>query len=74
MRKFQGGFKRLDLTQAVQAGEVLIWSLSPGAARCAFPGLRVATRSVAPVSAAPPGRYTPHSKKPRTFRYGVLLV
>ncbi|AXO72205.1 hypothetical protein DMS87_28370 [Klebsiella variicola] len=29
--------------------------------------------SVAPVSAAPPGRYTPHSKKPRTFRGGVLV-
>ncbi|MDH1962390.1 hypothetical protein N5J21_22145, partial [Klebsiella quasipneumoniae] len=29
--------------------------------------------SVAPVSAAPPGRYTPHSKKPRTFRDGVLF-
>ncbi|HED3303699.1 TPA: hypothetical protein R4105_002811 [Klebsiella quasipneumoniae subsp. similipneumoniae] len=28
---------------------------------------------VAPVSAAPPGRYTPHSKKPRTFRDGVLV-
>ncbi len=28
---------------------------------------------VAPVSAAPPGRYTPHSKKPRTFRDGVLF-
>ncbi len=29
--------------------------------------------SVAPVSAAPPGRYTPHSKKNRTFRDGVLF-
>ncbi|HBX2025256.1 hypothetical protein DMS67_27950 [Klebsiella variicola] len=29
--------------------------------------------SVAPVSAAPPGRHTPHSKKPRTFRDGVLV-
>ncbi|OWW14056.1 hypothetical protein BUE65_20910 [Klebsiella variicola] len=29
--------------------------------------------SVAPVSTAPPGRYTPHSKKPRTFRHGVLV-
>ncbi|MBZ7177677.1 hypothetical protein FMK65_23745 [Klebsiella variicola] len=29
--------------------------------------------SVAPVSAAPPGRYTPYSKKPRTFRDGVLV-
>ncbi|MBC3625567.1 hypothetical protein H8J58_17485 [Klebsiella sp. Kpp] len=29
--------------------------------------------SVAPVSAAPPGRHTLHSKKPRTFRDGVLV-
>ena len=29
--------------------------------------------SVAPISAAPPGRHTPHSKKPRTFRDGVLV-
>ncbi|HBW8874186.1 TPA: hypothetical protein MFN52_003140 [Klebsiella quasipneumoniae subsp. similipneumoniae] len=29
--------------------------------------------SVAPVSAAPPGRYPPYSKKPRTFRDGVLV-
>ena len=28
---------------------------------------------VAPGSAAPPGRYPPHSKKPRTFRDGVLV-
>ena len=28
---------------------------------------------VAPVSAAPPGRYPPYSKKPRTFRDGVLV-
>ena len=50
----------------------------PGGRAGCFPGggaahLVRATDRVAPVSAAPPGRYTPHSKKPRTFRDGVLV-
>ncbi|GKO94138.1 hypothetical protein NUBL17186_48030 [Klebsiella quasipneumoniae] len=32
-----------------------------------------ATDRVAQVSAAPPGGHAPHSKKPRTFRDGVLV-
>ncbi|OVU11416.1 hypothetical protein BMD96_16515 [Klebsiella quasipneumoniae subsp. similipneumoniae] len=39
---------------------------------CTGPGYRP-RRPVTPVSAAPPGRHTPHSKKPRTFRDGVLV-
>ncbi|PXL02171.1 hypothetical protein DMS27_22435, partial [Klebsiella variicola] len=47
---------------------------SPEAVLRTLSGLQVVQggcESVAPVSAAPPGRYTPHSKKPRTFRDGV---
>ncbi|EPF7508890.1 TPA: hypothetical protein PIN48_003043 [Klebsiella variicola subsp. variicola] len=49
---------------------------SPEAVLRTLSGLQVVQggcESVAPVSAAPPGRYTPHSKKPRTFRDGVLV-
>ncbi|MBW5920642.1 hypothetical protein CFN84_21130 [Klebsiella variicola] len=49
---------------------------SPEAVLRTLSGLQVVQggcESVAPVSAAPPGRYTPHSKKPRTFRDGVLF-
>ncbi len=41
----------------------------PGRATGAWPHVG----PVAPVSAAPPGRYPPYSKKPRTFRDGVLV-
>ncbi|OZQ43997.1 hypothetical protein CIG61_22295, partial [Klebsiella variicola] len=44
---------------------------SPKAVLRTLSGLQVVQggcESVAPVSTAPPGRYTPHSKKPRTFR------
>ncbi|PXL32382.1 hypothetical protein D4M78_21805, partial [Klebsiella variicola] len=46
---------------------------SPEAVLRTLSGLQVVQggcETVAPVSAAPPGRYTPHSKKPRTFRDG----
>ncbi|MBZ7743183.1 hypothetical protein FML40_10760 [Klebsiella variicola] len=49
---------------------------SPEAVQRTLSGLQVVQggcESVAPVSAAPPGRHTPHSKKPRTFRDGVLF-
>ncbi|MBX4610493.1 hypothetical protein C7266_24985, partial [Klebsiella variicola] len=49
---------------------------SPKAVLRTLSGLQVVQggcESVAPVSTAPPGRYTPHSKKPRTFRDGVLV-
>ena len=50
--------------------------VSPEAVQRTLSGLQVVQdgcESVAPVSAAPPGRYTPHSKKPHTFRDGVLV-
>ncbi|PXK05463.1 hypothetical protein DMR34_18575 [Klebsiella variicola] len=49
---------------------------SPKAVLRTLSGLQVVQggcESVAPVSTAPPVRYTPHSKKPRTFRHGVLV-
>ncbi|GKJ49545.1 hypothetical protein NUKP32_22340 [Klebsiella variicola] len=49
---------------------------SPEAVLRTLSGLQVVQggcESVAPVSAAPPGRHTPHCKKPRTFRDGVLV-
>ncbi len=50
--------------------------VSPEAVLRTLSGLQVVQggcESVAPVSAAPPGRHTPHSKKPHTFRDGVLV-